>query len=169
MVGAAHLFVIGITEQRRNPGVQRPLSVSGPLRELATSAAAVPEGGEVAAEVVVEALTDGRVTVTGRVTAPWEGECRRCLQAVRGEVAVDVQELFEPHPTPEAETYHLDGDQLDLEPMLRDAVLLALPLAPLCTEVCAGPDPQAHPLGQAGDGEPPVDPRWSALRELRFD
>lgn len=166
-------FVVGITEQRRNPGVQRRVRVAGPVPGLGTSAAAVPDDAEASADVVVEAMTDGKVTATGMVAAPWVGECRRCLRPVRGEVEVEVQELFEPHPEPDAETYHLDGDRLDLEPMVRDAVLLALPLAPLCAAGCAGPDPGEHPVVLEGEdvaaGEVPVDPRWAALKELRFE
>jgi uncharacterized protein len=173
-VGVARPFVVGITEQRRNPGVRRAVAVAGPLAGLGTSAAAVPADEDVRADVVVEAMTDGRVTVTGTVRAPWEGECRRCLRPVRGDLAVDVQEVFEPHPVPDAETYRLDGDHLDLEPMIRDAVLLALPLAPLCEEACEGPDPEGHPVGAADDADPDgggddTDPRWAALRELRFE
>jgi uncharacterized protein len=87
---------------------------------------------------------------------------------VEGELALDVQEVFERDPDPDAETYRLDGDRIDLEPMLRDALLLALPLAPLCDEACPGPDPEAHPVG-TGDDEPAADPRWSALDSLHFD
>jgi uncharacterized metal-binding protein YceD (DUF177 family) len=63
--------------------------------------------------------------------------------------------------------------------VLREALALALPLAPLCDEACPGPDPDAHPVGTPAeaDGEegvdgvdgPPADPRWSALDALRFD
>jgi len=165
-------FVLTVTEQRRNPGVQRPVRVAAALADLGTSAAAVPPDADVVADVVVEALTDGRVTTTGTVTAPWEGECRRCLRTVTGELQADVQEVFEARPAPDAETYRLDGDHLDLEPMVRDAVLLALPLAPLCEEACAGPDPEQHPVGAGAEdapGEHPVDPRWAKLGELKFD
>ena len=70
------------------------------------------------------------------------------------------------------------GDEVDLEPVVRDAVLLALPLAPLCGETCAGPDPESFPTGPAGERrleeqeaeeEPAGDPRSAALRELRLD
>ena len=166
MAGA---FVLGITTERKSPGVQRRVEVAGPVAGLGTSAAVVPEGAPVAADVVLEAMTDGRITVTGRVTAPYAGECRRCLETVEGEVVVDVQEVFERHPDADAETYALDGDQLDLEPMVRDAVLLALPLAPLCREGCAGPAPDAHPVvTEDNPAEAPADPRWAALQELRF-
>jgi uncharacterized protein len=51
--------------------------------------------------------------------------------------------------------------------MVRDALLLALPLAPLCEEACAGPEPGGHPLGAGG--EPVPDDRWAALKDLKFD
>jgi uncharacterized protein len=124
----------------------------------------------VVADLVLEAQGD-TVTATGTVTAGWEGECRRCLEATGGVVSVEVSEVFEPVPV-EGETYLLDPDRLDLAPALREALALALPLAPLCDEACAGPDPDAHPVATASDddqGEPPADPRWAALDALRFD
>ena len=169
MAGAVPFF-LAITTERKSPGVQRRVQVAGPIAGLGTSAAVVPEGSPVAADVVLEAMTDGRITVTGTVSATFEGECRRCLEQVRGDVVVDVQEVFERHPDVDAETYPLDGEHLDLEPMLRDAVLLALPLAPLCSEGCAGPAPDAHPVVTADNPAAAADdPRWAALRELRFD
>ena len=163
-------FVVNVTTERRSPGVQRRVHIEGHLEELGTSAAAVPGGADIAGDVIVEAMTDGRVTVTGTLRAPWRGECRRCLEDVEGDVEVDVQEVFESSPPDDAETYPLEGDLVDLEPMVRDAVLLALPLAPLCEEACAGPDPADHPVvvGDEEGGEV-EDPRWAALKELRFD
>ena len=65
-------------------------------------------------------------------------------------------------------------DLVDLEPMVRDAVLLALPLAPLCAPECLGPAPEAFPAVPLDDVEEPepeaaVDPRWAALDDLHFD
>lgn len=166
-------FVVTVTEQRRNPGTQRHVTVTAPLRGVATSAAAVVEDVDTVAEVALEATTDGKVTATGTVAARWRGECRRCLEVVEGDLRVQVQEVFEREPAEDAESYRLDGDLLDLEPMVRDAVLLALPLAPLCDTACAGPDPAAFPVLVEGEGtgagEPPIDPRWAKLSELRFD
>jgi uncharacterized protein len=93
---------------------------------------------------------------------------------VTGEVDIDVQELFEAQPTPD-ETYPLDGDQIDLAPLVRDAVLLGLPLSVLCRDDCAGPDPERFPAQVEAppepgvDPAPPGDPRWAALGELRFE
>ena len=66
--------------------------------------------------------------------------------------------------------YSLDGDLLDLEPVLRDALVLALPLAPRCQEDCPGLCVECGVrLAQAGPGHhhgPALDPRWAALRQI---
>ena len=68
------------------------------------------------------------------------------------------------------EIYHLDGDLLDLEPAFRDAVVLALPMSPLCREDCPGLCAECGaPLADAGPGhrhDAAVDPRWAALQQL---
>lgn len=170
---------IGVLELRRRPGTQRQVELSTPLPGLAITSAHVPDHTDVAVDVVLEAI-DGAVTVTGSVSARWEGECRRCLEPVSGTLEAEVREVYEVRYT-EGETYPLVGDEIDLEPVVRDAVLLALPLAPLCRETCPGPVPDAFPTGPAGEerlaaqaaeeaGEEPAgDPRWAALRELRLD
>lgn len=147
------------------------MEVAAPLEGLQTSTAQVPDDADVDVQVTLESILDGAVTATGTVSAPWVGECRRCLKEVTGTLVADVREVFSPRPLQDEDVYPLDGDHVDLAPMARDAVLLHLPLAPLCTEVCAGPDPEGHPVsveGESGEGGA-ADPRWSALGELRFD
>jgi uncharacterized protein len=112
--------------------------------------------------------------VTGTARAGLEGECVRCLEPITDEVEVRFQELFvyddhDVDPDEELEVSTLQDDLVDLEPLLRDAVVLALPFQPLCTEDCPGlcaecgarlaDDPQ-HGHGA------PVDPRWAALTAL---
>jgi uncharacterized protein len=120
------------------------------------------------------------VLVSGSVTATVSGECVRCLDPVSRALAVDLQELWT-YPGREREVRHdgaddeagedelprLDGDLLDLEPVLRDAVVLALPLQPLCRDDCPGlcPECGAHLAGDPGHGHETVDPRWAALRQ----
>ena len=151
-----------------HPGTRRELHDAVELGGLGTSAAQVPEGGEVRVDLVLEAIGGGALTATGTIGAPWRGDCRRCLEPVEGSAEVDVREVFEPHPT-EGETYPLGGEQIDLEPMVRDAVLLAMPLAPLCATTCVGPAPDAFPTGPAAAEERAPDPRWEALSDLEFD
>ena len=159
-------LVVGVSELLRRPGTQREFELTSELQGVGTSAASVPDGAAVSARVTIEAMSDHAVTVKGDVSAPWRGECRRCLEEVAGTLTARVDEIFDTHPV-EGETYPLEGERVDLEPLVRDAVLLALPLAPLCEDACAGPEPEGHPIGTREDDE--IDPRWSALGDLKFD
>ena len=164
-------LLIGVTELRRRPGTQREVEVAAPVEGLAITTARVPEGAEVEVVGLLEAI-EGAITLTGTVRAPWVAECRRCLDEVTGLAEVEVSEVFETRPTP-GETYPIDGDDIDLEPVVRDAVLLHLPLAPLCREDCRGPAPEVFPALPADedlpaeDDAPARDPRWAALDVLR--
>lgn len=162
-------LVVPVADLLRRPGARRRYRASVVLEGLAISTAAVPEGGAVEVDLELESLSNALVA-TGTVTAPWVGECRRCLGPVEASVEVEVHEIFEPVPT-EGETYRLDHDTVDLEPMLRDVVILALPLAPLCAAGCSGPAPEEFPTGpidESGDRSG-RDPRWAALDEITFD
>lgn len=173
-------FLVPTGELFRRRGERHRVTLAGPLRGLALSTSRLADG-DVVADLVLEAQGDA-VTVSGTVAGDWTGECRRCLEPTGGRVAVEVSEVFEPDAV-EGETYPLGTDTIDLEPALREALALALPVAPLCDEACAGPDPGAHPVTTAaddevddgiggesnGDGRPAGDPRWGALDALRFD
>ncbi len=163
-------LVVPVADLLRRPGSVREEHREAVLDGLAVSGSAVPEGEPVRVDAHLESVNEG-IVVTGHVRAPWRGECRRCLKAVEGEAAATLLEVFEPEPV-EGETRRLEGTTIDLEPVAREAVLLELPLAPLCTEACrglcdqCGADRNADP---AHAHEAPGDPRWSALDALRFD
>jgi uncharacterized protein len=169
-------FVVPTGELFRHQGARQQMLLVGPLSGVALSTSRLTDD-DVRADLTLEAQ-GSTLTVTGRVVARWMGECRRCLATTGGELTVGLQEIFEPDPV-EGETYRLDPDHVDLGPALREALALALPLAPLCDEACAGPDPEDHPVtvedevgahGANGTTETaPADPRWSALDALRFD
>jgi uncharacterized protein len=147
------------------------------LDGLEVAGSRVTPGDEVEVDLVLESLPSG-VAVTGTVGFAWQGPCRRCLDDVAGESRPALQEIFEVDPTPD-ETFPIEGTQIDLEPVVREAVLLALPLAPLCSEDCRGPAPEAFPAHPPGDLDRPDaeaetdgearDPRWAALDDLEFD
>jgi uncharacterized protein len=158
--------VVATPELFRHPGARHRVTVSGSMPDLALSTTRLT-GDDVVADLTLEAQGVA-VIVTGTVTGRWTGECRRCLEATGGEVTVEMREVFQPEPV-EGETYPLGRDELDLGPAIREALALALPLAPLCDEGCAGPDPEAHPVGSGDHVGAEGDPRWSALDALRFD
>jgi len=167
-VNAARPLQVGVSELLRHPGSRRPFVIDADLDGLALSTAEVVPGTPVHVDLVLESLS-ASVTATGTVSVSWRGDCRRCLEPVEGEAEAEVHaEIFEPHPT-EGDTYPLVGEQVDLEPLVRDAVLLALPLAPLCAEGCRGPAPDDFPTGVPDDEEAPRDPRWAALDDLSFE
>jgi len=168
-VSPARPLQVSVIEDLRRPGTRRHVQRSAVLDGLGISSAAVPADTEVDLDLVIEVIGDDLV-VTGSVTFPWMGACRRCLADVVSSSTVKVREVFERRPV-EGETYQLGDGVVDLEAMVRETVLLALPLAPLCTDDCAGPDPDRFPAAVADDGAETVvrDPRWAALDELRFD
>jgi uncharacterized protein len=134
----------------------------------------VPEGTELSLDLRLESVSEG-VLVSGGVTAPVRGECGRCLRSIDDTVDVDLQELFAyAHSTTdetaeEDEVGRLQGDLIDLEPTLRDAVVLALPPNPLCREDCPGLCPECGGLLDelpADHSHRQADPRWAALGNL---
>ena len=127
-------FLVGVANLARS-GPRREHR-AGPISGLAVTWCEVPTGADVVVDVLLEPVQGG-VMVSGTVEAPWEAECRRCLGPARGTVRAEVRELYENRSDGE-ETYPISGDQLDLEPLARDAVLLELPPAPVCGEGCQG-------------------------------
>jgi uncharacterized protein len=162
-------FRIDVADLRRHPGERRPVELERTFDDIRVADVEVTPDAPVLLDVVLESVQGG-VEVTGRATGAWRGPCRRCLEPIDGRLDVPIHELFADVPA-EGETYPIDHDTIDLAPMTRDALLLALPLAPLCREDCPGPDPDAFPVGtptdEDPDAEPPRDPRWAALDVLR--
>ncbi|MGH9018064.1 MAG: YceD family protein [Acidimicrobiales bacterium] len=163
----ARPFVVHVAKLRRNPGTRWHEVRSGPMADLACVGTSVPEGAEPRADVVLESVVGG-VSVAGEVTAPWAGQCRRCLCPAVGALTVPVRELYTPEGDGE-DAYPLVNDEVDLESLVRDAVLLELPLAPLCTEGCQGLCPVcgANRNETSCSCAAPRDERWAALDTLR--
>lgn len=144
------------------------VSLSGFLEGLKTT------GGQVNADCPIRfsgsiTAIDGGLQADGEVASSWNGECRRCLGEAHGAVLVQTRELFEKEPT-EGETYPISGDFLDLEAMIREAVMLELPVAPLCRPNCAGLCPVCGANKNSkdcGHTVEIVDDRWAALDALK--
>jgi uncharacterized protein len=166
--------VLDTRELGRRPGSQREVTrtVQAPA-DLGIEVLSVPEGSPVELDLRLEAVMEG-VLVTGTARAALEGECARCLEPISDEIEVRFQELFvyddrDVDPDEELEVSTLQDDLVDLEPLLREAVVLALPFQPLCQDDCPGLCPEcgarlADDPDHAHDA--PVDPRWSALAAL---
>lgn len=128
-------FVVPVAALRRRVGSTERVVLEGVIEELAVTGSEVPVGSPVRLEAVLEAVSGG-VLVRGRVRGSWRGACRRCLEPVVGELTGDVDELC--LDIPDEEHYGVGREALDLEPLVHDACILALPLAPLCAPSCQG-------------------------------
>jgi uncharacterized protein len=176
---AAHprsAFVFDLRELGRRPGAMREYRREVPAPAgLGPDVIGVPEGAPLALDLRLESVTEG-VLVTGTVAAPLTGQCARCLDPITDELTVDVCELFAyrdsatDETTGEDEVFRIDGDLLDVEPVVRDAVVLALPWTPLCREDCPGLCPTCgQRLAELPErhSHDQLDPRWAALAAYR--
>jgi uncharacterized protein len=159
---------VNVADLTHKPGARRHERVSGRLGAMKVVDTSVPADSEVVVDALLEWVSEG-VLASGEVIAPWEGECRRCLRPVRGEVTAEFRELFE-RRAQEGETYPLQNEHIDMEPLAREALLVELPLAPLCSPECRGLCPTCGAElneGACGCREPQGDPRWLALDALK--
>ena len=171
-------FVVHVAALRRQLGTRRHEVRIGPVdpdRFAASRSPAepgVPEGAEAECDVTLESFPGG-VMVSGTIVAPWQGLCRRCTAPVGGDLRIAVRERFVDEARLEDglddEAYPIADDRLDLGPMVREAVELELPLAPLCREDCRGLCPVCGTDRnvETCDCVAPRDPRWANLDVLR--
>jgi uncharacterized protein len=167
-------FVIDTRTLGRRPGSMRKDSYTVPApADLGVEMVGVPEGADIELDIRLEAVMEG-VLVSGTARAPLSGECARCLEPLTSSIEVDFQELYVYSDTRSGESAEdderrLEGDLIDLEPVVRDAMVLALPLSPLCRDDCPG---LCTDCGvRLADAEPDhhhdaADPRWAALQGM---
>jgi uncharacterized protein len=163
---------VDLRELGRRAGSMREWEKTVPaLERWGVDMIAVPQGAPVQLHLRLESVMEG-VLVSGEVEAPVTGQCARCLEPVEDTLELDVQELYAYEgSTTEAtsgedEVRRIEGDSIDLAPLVRDAVVLALPLSPTCTPDCAG---LCVDCGERLDDLPPdhshevIDPRFAGL------
>jgi uncharacterized protein len=158
-------LAISVIDLVHRPGEMRETFLDAVVPEgYGNAVIGVPTGARIELDVRLEALHDGiLVFADAEVTA--EGQCVRCLDDIALPVEVEIQELFA-YSEDEAFDYTVVDDQVDLEPLVRDAVVLSLPFQPVCRPDCPGLDPETgERLADVPDRKPTeaVDPRWSAL------
>ena len=161
-------YTVPVFDLMHRPGEMREKSLDFAVPEgFGNAVIGVRTGSPMSIEVRLESLHDG-ILVSAEVDATAEGECVRCLIDVRLPIEVEFQELFA-YSVDEAFDYAVHDDHVDLEPVVRDAVVLSLPFQPVCQKDCLGLCPQCgvRLLDNPGhEHEAPVDPRWAALTGL---
>ncbi len=161
-------FRVPVSNLMRRPGASRSVHVEGMLADVRGPGSEVAAAPPISIDVTLERVSEG-IVVRGTVIAAWEASCSRCLVSVGGDLALQVGELFERQPL-EGETYLLpEDDVIDLEPLIRDALLLELPAVPLCRADCQGLCANCgadHNLTSCECETSAPDPRWDVLRSL---
>jgi uncharacterized protein len=168
-------LVLDTRDLPRRPGAMRTVERTVPAPDgFGLELIGVPPRADLTLNLRLESVSEG-VLVSGTVTGQVEGECGRCLRPISETLEVEIQELYAyahsttDETTDEDEVGRLHGDLIDLEPALRDAVVLALPTNPLCREDCPG---LCSECGVPRDELPAdhshqaIDPRWAALTDM---
>lgn len=172
-------LVLDAKDVGRRPGAMHEVDLQpGAPADFGTDVLSVPQGQTMDLQVRLESVHEG-VLVSGTVSVTATGACVRCLDAIDHPVDASFQELYvwpdraKHHREVDAEAdedeeHQIEDDQIDLEPVLRDAVLPSLPFQPVCRDDCPGlcsqcgarleDDPEHH--------HEQIDPRWAALEAL---
>jgi uncharacterized protein len=171
VVGAAPVtpLVVNAAELLRQPGSRRRAVTDVPIAAVDLDDQRLT--GDIAVDVTLESTLDD-VVVTGSLRARHRDACRRCLRSIDDVLVVTVDERYRVAPPPDDDAFPIVNGQIDLAPMVREEVLLAIPDAPLCRPDCPG----LCPLCGADLAEGPCgcdtsvrDERWAVLDELRVD
>jgi len=144
--------------------------------DLSITTSRIPDGAEVHVRGTLEPGING-VELRASVSSSWEGECRRCLEPVIEPLEIDLMATFLPDSSAvdDADAYVFDGESIDVGEVVREELMLALPLTPLCRDDCEGVDPGRFSAAAPAATEVPepdegtIDPRWAALSQLSFD
>lgn len=164
-------YRVNVRDIVHRPGEMREKTIDLVTPEqLGAGAAIVPAGAELELDLRLEGLHDG-ILVTGQARTTARAECVRCLDEVAIDLRVDFQELFAYSPEV-ADDYQVHDNHVDCEPVVRDAVVLALPFQPVCRDDCPGLDPETgerladHPERRPSET---IDPRWAALEGFQAE
>lgn len=168
-------LTIGIRDLEHRPGTMRRLQEIVPApKDFGNALIGAPEGSDIDLDLRLESVHDG-ILVSGTTGVVIHGECSRCLDPIDYDLDVDVQELYVFDATTDGgeeseddQMYEVQDETIDLEPMLRDAVITQLPFQPVCREDCQGLCAQcgARLEDDPGHHHEVLDPRWSALSGL---
>jgi len=162
-------FKVKVHDIMHRPGQMRQSEVDITLTEvMGDGAMTIPVGGVIETDLRLESVHEG-ILATGEVFTTAVGECSRCLDELKLPVEVDFQELFAYSGT-EEDDFTVSDEQIDLEPVIRDAIVLSLPFQPVCSQDCLGLCPDCGvKLAENPDHahEQQVDSRWTELAKFK--
>ena len=164
-------FVLPVRDIVHRTGEMREFSLDVALKEKwGEGLVSVSEGEHVDVDVRLESVHEG-ILASGTIDTQFAGICSRCLTDIAEGLEVEFQELFT-YPGEEAADFEVQDDHVDLETLVRDAIVLSLPFQPVCQPDCPGLDPATgERLADSTGSEhhEPVDNRWAALQDFTPD
>jgi len=165
-------WVLSVRKLLGNPGTSEHLEVTWPApTELSVPLLGIEQNSDMHVDIRLDAVHEG-VLVSGTVEGTLTGQCSRCLDPITEFTTIDIQELFqlELDPMVEEEEQHLvENGLINIEPVMRDALVTSLPFQPRCSPDCQGLCDQC---GVRLEGAGPdhyheqLDPRWAALAQF---
>lgn len=187
MTREPQVFRFNAHDLPRRAGEMREYSLDIPAPDrIGIDVIAVLAGEEIHMEMRLESVTQG-VLLSAQLSAIADGECMRCLEPVEFDIERRIQELYRYEPEKAhtkaqrkraqkeeedldlEEELMMEGDIIDLEGPIRDAIVLSLPINPLCQEDCLGLCPECGVKWTnlpADHAHAVIDARWSGLAGL---
>ena len=164
---------IDVRDLTRSPGASRTVTVDEPVGEdLRLELATIAGDQAVRAELLLESVVEG-ILASGPVSGTMTLRCSRCLKTFEQPLEVEVQELFARGADPDGDEDPLGPEgQIDPEPMIRDALVLAMPFSPMCRPDCKGLCERCggdRNLDECSCAPEDTDPRWAVLGAITFD
>lgn len=159
--------LVDVRDLLAEPGASRQLALDQRFVDLRTELATVSPEFPLHMEILLESVVEG-ILASGPLSGRMACRCARCLKDFSEGFRVEVRELFAHGVSADDDEYPIREGHIDLEPMIRDAVLLSIPFSPLCRPDCQGLCPRCggdRNVGECACG-PEVDPRWSELDRL---
>ena len=162
--------LLDVRDLLAQPGASKRIARDELVQGMRTELASVSDERPVRVELLLESVVEG-ILATGRVRGEMSFRCARCLKDFTNGFDLEVRELFAHEPDEEHDEYPIVEEGIDLEPMVRDAVVLSMPFSPLCREDCLGLCERCG--GDRNLGEcacaPEIDPRWAVLDRLQIE
>jgi len=158
-----------------------PFSVDFPAGEI--DFGDLRQVGTLHAEGQAELLSNtlGEIRINGKVNAEIDVNCDRCLEPVQRRIESNFDLFYRPTPENtahrelaidegEAEIGFYEDGGIELADVIREYILLSMPMQQVCKEECQGICPQCglnRNTGHCQCETKIVDERWTALRELK--
>lgn len=169
MAASVAPLLVNASELLRQPGSRRHVDTVVARADVGLDDPRLT--GQVSVDVTLESTLDD-VLVTGHLRAGRRDACRRCLRPIEDTIEVAIDERYGVEPDPSGECFPIVNGQIDLGPMVREEVLLAIPDAPVCRPDCPGLCPNCGAdlaEGSCGCDMTVRDERWAVLDQLRVD